>query len=76
MTSYTWQGFFSESECMTVIDALRRYKAVCKQELAKGVESPFATHLRAINSIRTKLSDGMYPPAFPPGSELFAGHDD
>jgi len=75
MTSYTYSASLSDSEMLVLEEALKRYKAFCKEELAKGGSSPFFAHLHAIKSIRTKLFRGVYPPVFAPDAKLFTDDD-
>jgi hypothetical protein len=76
MTSYTWSASFNDDEMLVLDEALRHYKAFCKEVSAKGGDVAFLAQLETIKTIRTKLYRGMYPPEFPPpGTKLFDDDD-
>jgi hypothetical protein len=60
MTRLEFDLTLDEGEILTLETALSQYLAMCKREIANGVNSPFCAHRETIQHIRSRLYDKIH----------------
>ena len=57
MTTYSYRLTLDDSDVIALSEAINRYIAVCKEELANGPKCPYWAHLRSLERISNRLCD-------------------
>lgn len=55
MTTYAYQITLTDSEAITVQEALRCYRRLCEDKLAQGSKVPYLAHIGTIDELLRRL---------------------